>query len=75
MAIEENLLTASSIVEDSPINVSTPAGLYVLRTMIMSSKGMSVLEPHFSVTNIPAVRTLILFGPRFLCKQTEAIRD
>ena len=42
MAIERNLLTASSILDDSSINVSTPAGLYALRTMTMSSKVTSV---------------------------------
>ena len=64
MAIEENLLTASSIVEDSPINVSTPAGLYVPQDYDNEFKGSVSVRTALSASlNIPAVRTLMLVGP------------
>ena len=71
MAIEENLLTASSIVEDSPINVSTPAGLYVPQDYDNEFKGSVSVRTALSASlNIPAVRTLMLVGPDSFYKQT-----
>ena len=64
MAIERNLLTASSILDDSSINVSTPAGLYVPQDYDNEFKGhVSVRTALSASLNIPAVRTLMLVGP------------
>ena len=64
MAIERNLLTASSILDDSSINVSTPAGLYAPQDYDNEFKGhVSVRTALSASLNIPAVRTLMLVGP------------
>ena len=58
LALEARLLTAASPLEDSPVNLTTPTGLYdhawrgwvSLRTALAGS------------LNVPAVRALVLFG-------------
>jgi len=63
LAIEKKLLTASSIIEDSPIDISTPAGLYIPQNYDKDFKGyVSVRTSLASSLNVPAVRTLVLTG-------------
>ena len=63
LAIEERLLTAASLLEDSPVNIVTPGGLYVPQNYDRDFKGMVSLRTALSSSlNVPAVRTLTLLG-------------
>ncbi|MGH8245984.1 MAG: penicillin-binding transpeptidase domain-containing protein, partial [Gammaproteobacteria bacterium] len=63
MALAERLVTAASLVEDSPVNLVTPTGLYVPQNYDRDFKGMvSVRTALSSSLNVPAVRTLMLLG-------------
>lgn len=63
MAIEERLLTAASILDDSPIQLSTPMGLYIPQNYDREFKGaVSARTALASSLNVPAVRTLGLIG-------------
>lgn len=64
LAIEQRLLTAASLLDDSPIDVAGEAGLYVPQNYDRRFKGYaSVRTSLASSLNIPAVRTLLLLGP------------
>lgn len=64
LAIERRLLTAASLLDDSPIDVAGEAGLYVPQNYDRQFKGYaSVRTSLASSLNIPAVRTLLLLGP------------
>lgn len=63
LAIEMRLLTAASVLDDSPINLSTPAGLYIPQNYDRDFKGwVSLRTALASSLNIPAVRTVLLTG-------------
>jgi penicillin-binding protein 1C len=63
MVVERRLLTAASIVEDSPVNLVTPTGLYVPQNYDREFKGLVSLRTALSSSlNVPAVRTLTLVG-------------
>jgi penicillin-binding protein 1C len=63
LAIEKRWLTAASIVDDSPLNLATPVGLYVPQDYDRDFKGpVSVRSALASSLNVPAVRTLTLVG-------------
>ena len=63
LAIERRLLTAASILDDSPLAVSTPSGLYVPQNYDRSFKGqVSLRQALASSLNVPAVRTLTIVG-------------
>jgi penicillin-binding protein 1C len=63
MAIEERRLTAASVIDDSPIQLITPMGLYIPQNYDRDFKGMvSVRTALASSLNVPAVRTLGLVG-------------
>ena len=64
LALEHRILTAASLLEDSPINLETPRGLYVPQNYDHEFKGLvSVRSSLAGSLNIPAVRTLMLLGP------------
>ena len=64
LAIERRLLTAASLLDDSPIDVAGESGLYAPQNYDRSYKGYaSVRTSLASSLNIPAVRTLLLTGP------------
>ena len=64
LALEQHLLTAASLVDDSPVNIVTPGGLYVPQNYDRDFKGMvSVRTALAASLNVPAVRTLALVGP------------
>lgn len=73
LALERRLLTAASLLDDSPIDVAGEAGLYVPQNYDRSYKGYaSVRTSLASSLNIPAVRTLLLLGPeRFHARLQE----
>ncbi|MBA4392249.1 MAG: penicillin-binding protein 1C [Desulfobacca sp.] len=63
LAIEKGLLTAASLLDDSPLQIPTPTGLYVPQNYDNLFKGLvSVRTALSSSINIPAVRTLQLVG-------------
>ena len=63
LALEQHLLTAASLVEDSPVNLVTPGGLYVPQDYDRDFKGLVSLRSALSGSlNVPAVRTLMLIG-------------
>lgn len=63
MAIEQKLITAASLIDDSPVNLITPSGLYVPQNYDRDFKGLvSARTALSSSLNVPAVRTLMLVG-------------
>ena len=63
LAIERGLLTAASPLEDSPLTLDTPVGLYVPQNYERDFKGwVSVRTALGASLNVPAVRTLMLLG-------------
>jgi penicillin-binding protein 1C len=63
LAIEKGFLTAASILEDAPLQVTTPTGLYVPQNYDEVFRGpVSARTALSSSMNIPAVRTLLLVG-------------
>ena len=63
VAIEEGLLTPASILEDSPLHVTTPTGLYVPQNYDNTFRGSVSVRTALSASlNVPAVRTLLLVG-------------
>ena len=63
LAIEKRWLTAASVLDDSPVNLTTTGGLYVPQNYERDFKGpVSVRSALASSLNIPAVRTLALIG-------------
>jgi penicillin-binding protein 1C len=63
LAIERGLLTAASLLDDSPIGIATEGGLYVPKNYDGGFKGyVSARTSLASSLNVPAVRTLMLTG-------------
>lgn len=63
MAIDEKILTAASVMDDSPIQIYTPMGLYIPQDYDHDFKGLVSLRTALaSSLNVPAVRTLGLVG-------------
>ena len=63
LAIEQRLLTAASLLDDSPANLVTPAGLYVPQNYDREFRGMASVRTSLAGSlNVPAVRTLMLVG-------------
>ena len=63
LAIEKGLLTAASLLEDSPLQISTPSGLYIPHNYDNYFRGYVSVRTALSASiNIPAVRTLQLVG-------------
>ncbi len=63
LAIERRMLTAASILDDSPLSVTLPTGLYVPQNYDRTFKGqISLRQALASSLNVPAVRTLALVG-------------
>ena len=63
LALEKRLLTAASILDDSPLHIPTARGLYVPHDYDRRARGpVSVRTALSSSLNIPAVRTQLLVG-------------
>ncbi|HYC45765.1 MAG TPA: penicillin-binding protein 1C [Burkholderiales bacterium] len=63
LALERTLLTAASILDDSPLAVTLPTGLYVPQNYDHTFKGrISLRQALASSLNVPAVRTVALIG-------------
>lgn len=63
LAIERRLLTAASVMDDTPLDIATGAGMYVPQNYDRNFKGhVSARTSLASSLNIPAVRTVLLTG-------------
>ena len=63
IAIEQRWLTAASLLDDAPLALTTPSGLYVPQNYERDFKGaVSVRSALAASLNVPAVRTLQLVG-------------
>jgi len=63
LAIERRWLTGASVLDDSPLHVTTPVGLYVPQNYDRDFKGaVSLRTALASSLNVPAVRTILLAG-------------
>ncbi len=73
IAIEQRWLTAASVLDDSPVGLTTSAGLYVPQNYDHAFKGpVSLRTALGSSLNVPAVRTLVMVTPdRFAQRLTE----
>ncbi len=61
LALEKRLLTAATVLDDTPYNLTTSGGLYVPQDYDKDFKGpVSVRTALGSSLNIPAVRTIVL---------------
>ena len=74
MAIGRRLITAASLVDDSPVNLITPSGLYVPQNYDRDFKGLvSARTALSSSLNVPAVRTLMLVGTDPFVERLQAL--
>lgn len=63
-ALDEQRLTAASLLEDSSAQIATPSGLYIPQNYDRRFKGwVSVRMALASSLNVPAVRTLVMVTP------------
>lgn len=73
-AIERRLITAASLVDDSPVQLLTPTGLYVPQNYDREFKGLvSARTALASSLNVPAVRTLMLVGADAFIERLQAL--
>ncbi len=64
LAIEQKVLTAASLLDDSPLSVETAGGQYLPQNYDRDFKGWVSLRTALgSSLNVPAVRTLVLLEP------------
>jgi penicillin-binding protein 1C len=77
MAIDDRQLTAASVLDDSPIQMATPGGLYIPQDYDRDFKGpVTVRTALASSLNVPAVRALGIVGvDRFVQKLRAAGLD
>lgn len=63
LAIEKRLLTAASLIEDTPLNVTTERGIYFPKNYDNEYRGLVTVRTALaSSINIPAVRVLMIVG-------------
>lgn len=73
-AIAERRLTAASLVEDSPAQITTSSGLYIPQNYDRQFKGwVSVRTALAASLNVPAVRTLVMVTPDAFHRQLGAL--
>ncbi len=74
LAIEEQRLTAASILDDSPVQLKTDNGLYIPRNYAATFRGpVSVRASLAGSLNIPAVRTLVMVGTDRFTERLRAV--
>jgi penicillin-binding protein 1C len=73
LAIDQRWLTASSVLDDSPLALTTPSGLYIPQDYDRNFRGaVTVRSALGSSLNVPAVRALTMVGvDRFLVSLRE----
>jgi penicillin-binding protein 1C len=74
LAIERRFITAASLIDDSPVNLLTPSGLYVPQNYDRDFKGLVSARTALSASlNVPAVRTLMLVGADAFVERLQAL--
>jgi len=74
LTLEARLLTAASPLEDSPVNLPTPTGLYVPENYDHASRGWVSLRTALAGSlNVPAVRALVLVGTERFVERLRAL--
>jgi penicillin-binding protein 1C len=74
IAIEERWLTAASILDDSPVGLTTGGGLYIPQNYDHSFKGPVSLRTALGASlNVPAVRTLVMVTPDRFAQRLTAL--
>ena len=74
MALEKKWLTAASLLDDSPVNLATSAGLYIPQNYDRQFKGLVSLRTALgSSLNIPAVRTLVMVTPERFFRRLQTL--
>ncbi|TAK85309.1 MAG: penicillin-binding protein 1C [Aquabacterium sp.] len=74
IAIEQRWLTAASILDDSPVGLSTSSGLYIPQNYDHAFKGpVSLRTALGSSLNVPAVRTLVMVTPERFAQRLTAL--
>ena len=74
LAIEQRVLTAASLLDDSAVNIVTPGGLYVPQNYDHGFRGLvSVRSALAGSLNVPAVRALTLMGPDARVERLRAL--
>jgi penicillin-binding protein 1C len=74
LAIERTLLTAASLLDDTPLAVTLPTGQYVPQNYDHTFKGqVSLRQALASSLNVPAVRTLALTGYEPFYRQLKGL--
>ena len=74
MAVAQRWMTAASILQDSPVDLSTPGGLYIPQNYDRHFKGpVSVRTALASSLNVPAVRTLVMVTPERFAQRLKAL--
>ncbi|MGZ8450297.1 MAG: penicillin-binding protein 1C, partial [Candidatus Deferrimicrobiaceae bacterium] len=73
LAIEKRILTPASLLDDSPLDVSTERGLYVPKNYDREFRGLVTMRTALaSSLNVPAVRTLLLLGSDEMARRLAA---
>jgi penicillin-binding protein 1C len=74
IAIEQRWLTAASVIDDSPVGLTTSAGLYIPQNYDHHFKGPVTLRTALgSSLNVPAVRTLVMVTPERFAQRLRAL--
>jgi penicillin-binding protein 1C len=74
LALEQKLLTAASLLEDTPVNIPTATGLYVPQNYDKDFKGwVSMRSALAGSLNVPAVRTQLLTGANPFASRLNAL--
>jgi len=74
LAMDQRRLTAASLLEDAPVNLLTPTGLYVPQNYDREFRGwVSARTALASSLNVPAVRTLMLVGVEAFADQLRRL--
>lgn len=74
LAIEKRWLTAASVLDDSPVGLSTAAGLYVPQNYDHEFKGRVSLRTALGASlNVPAVRSLVIVTPERFAQRLGAL--
>ena len=74
LALEKRLLTAASLLDDSPVDLATATGLYIPRNYDRGFKGLVSLRAALGASlNVPAVRTLVTVTPDALVERMRAL--
>ncbi|HTN67474.1 MAG TPA: penicillin-binding protein 1C, partial [Burkholderiaceae bacterium] len=74
LALEQKWLTAASLLDDAPLNLTTAAGLYIPQNYDRRYQGLVSLRTALgSSLNIPAVRVLVTVTPERLFQRLQAL--